>query len=209
MCGKVELGKEKSNEELENKFQSIITNTTEKKLSIDMDPYHEKDVLYIYNVNPKEELNIQIPEDKECYEFGVTSNIKQRDNSYNNDKCYDKVRLDRIVEYKDRHSLTSGEKRVKNIVKDLGLKLEIKNKKECFMATKDEYDRIYDNIIEHSNSIVNKYKDKEYDSLELEKYKIDKEKVVDVENNKTKNIMDMFERGKLTFEQMEKLLNRL
>lgn len=47
------------------------------------------------------------------------------------------------------------------------------------------------------------------DSLELEKYKIDKEKVVDVENNKIKNIMDMFERGKLTFEQMEKLLNRL
>ena len=95
--------------------------------------------------------------------------------------------MDRIVEYKDRHSLTSGEKRVKNIVKDLALKLEIKNKKECFMATKDEYD----NIIEHSNSIVNKYKDKE--------------KVVDVDNNKTKNIIDMFERGKLTFEHMEKL----
>lgn len=116
LFGKVELGKEKSNEELENKFHSIITNTTEKKLSVDMDPYHEKDVLYIYNVNPKEELNIQIPEDKECYEFGVTSNIKQRDNSYNNDKCYDKVRLDRIVEYKDRHSLTSGEKRVKKYI---------------------------------------------------------------------------------------------
>ena len=54
-------------------------------------------------------------------------------------------------------------------------------------------------------------KNKEYNILEIEieKYKIDKEKVVDVENNKTKNIIHMFERGKLTFEQMEKLLNKL
>ena len=49
VCGKLEL---------ENKFQSIINNTTEKKLSVYMDPFHEKDVLYIYNVTPKEELNI-------------------------------------------------------------------------------------------------------------------------------------------------------
>ena len=141
LFGKVELGKEKTNEELENKFQSIISNTStpEKKLSIDMEPFHEKDVLYIYNVNPKEELNIQIPDDKDCYEFGVTSNIKQRDSAYNSDKCYDKVRLDKLIEYKNRNSLASGEKRIKNIVKDLGLKLAVKNKKECFMANKDEF----------------------------------------------------------------------
>ena len=126
LFGKVQLSQEKSNNELDNEFKSVISNTTEKKLSIDMEPYHEKDVLYIYNVDPKEELNIQIPQDKHCYEFGVTSNIKQRDSAYNNDKCYDKVRLDRIVEYKDRNSLARGEKRIKTIVKDLGLKLEVK-----------------------------------------------------------------------------------
>ena len=122
LFGKVQLSQEKSNNELDNEFKSVISNTTEKKLSIDMEPYHEKDVLYIYNVDPKEELNIQIPQDKHCYEFGVTSNIKQRDSAYNNDK----VRLDRIVEYKDRNSLARGEKRIKTIVKDLGLKLEVK-----------------------------------------------------------------------------------
>ena len=176
--------------------------------------------MYIYNVNPKEELNIQIPQDKHCYEFGVTSNIKQRDSAYNNDKCYNKVRLDRIVEYKDRNSLARGEKRIKTIVKDLGLKLEVKNKKECFMANKDEYDRIYDNIIEHSNSIndksSNKSNDKEeneFSSIELEKYRIDKEKEleikkykIDKESERTKKIIEMFENGKLTFEQMDKLL---
>ena len=234
LFGKVQLGQEKSNNELDNEFKSVISNiTTEKKLSIDMEPYHEKDVLYIYNVNPKEELNIQILQDKHCYEFGVTSNIKQRDSAYNNDKCYDKVRLDRIVEYKDRNSLARGEKRIKTIVKDLGLKLEVKNKKECFMANKDEYDRIYDNIIEHSNSIndksSNKSNDKEeneFSSIELEKYRIDKEKELEIEKNtidveikkykidkdneneneRTKKIMEMFENGKLTFEQMDKLL---
>ena len=232
LFGKVQLGQEKSNNELDNEFKSVIYNTTEKKLSIDMEPYHEKDVLYIYNVNPKEELNIQIPQDKHCYEFGVTSNIKQRDSAYNNDKCYDKVRLDRIVEYKDRNSLARGEKRIKTIVKDLGLKLEVKNKKECFIANKDEYDRIYDNIIEHSNSINDKSSTKSNDkeenefSIELEKYRIDKEKekeleieknTTDVEikkykidkdneNERTKKIMEMFENGKLTFEQMDKLL---
>ena len=238
ICGSVTLCQEKSNNELDNEFKSVISNTTtEKKLSIDMEPYHEKDVLYIYNVNPKEELNIQIPQDKHCYEFGVTSNIKQRDSAYNNDKCYDKVRLDRIVEYKDRNSLARGEKRIKTIVKDLGLKLEVKNKKECFIANKDEYDRIYDNIIEHSNSINDKSSTKSNDkeenefSIELEKYRIDKEKekeleieknTTDVEikkykidkenendNEKTKKIMEMFENGKLTFEQMYKLLTYL
>ena len=238
VCGSVTLGKEKTNEELENKFQSIISNTStpEKKLSIDMEPFHEKDVLYIYNVNPKEELNIQIPDDKDCYEFGVTSNIKQRDSAYNSDKCYDKVRLDKLIEYKNRNSLASGEKRIKNIVKDLGLKLAVKNKKECFMANKDEFDRIYDNIIDHSKSINDKSindksindkcttkVDKEFSTIELEKYRIDIEKEVVIEKyridkeidiekyridkDKEIKIMEMFENAKLTFEQMDKLLN--
>jgi hypothetical protein len=243
LFGKVELGKEKTNEELENKFQSIISNTStpEKKLSIDMEPFHEKDVLYIYNVNPKEELKIQIPDDKDCYEFGVTSNIKQRDSAYNSDKCYDKVRLDKLIEYKNRNSLASGEKRIKNIVKDLGLKLAVKNKKECFMANKDEFDRIYDNIIDHSKSINDKSineksineksinekcttkVDKKFSTIELEKYRIDIEKEVVIEKyridkeidiekyridkDKEIKIMEMFENAKLTFEQMDKLLN--
>ena len=102
------------------------------------------------------------------------------------------------------------------------------------MANKDEYDRIYDNIIEHSNSINdksgNKSNDKEENecsSIELEKYRIDKEKELEIEKNttdieikkykidkendneKTKKIMEMFENGKLTFEQMDKLLTYL
>ena len=90
------------------------------------------------------------------------------------------------------------------------------------MANKDEYDRIYDNIIEHSNSINDKSsttsndkEENEFSSIELEKYRIDKEKELEIkkykidkdnENEKTKKIIKMFENGKLTFEQMDKLL---
>ena len=62
------------------------------------------------------------------------------------------------------------------------------------MANKDEYDRIYDNIIEHSNSINDKFSTKsndkeknEFSSIELEKYRIDKqkEKELEIEKNTT------------------------
>ena len=81
------------------------------------------------------------------------------------------------------------------------------------------------NLIDHSKSINDKSindksindkctakVDKEFSTIELEKYRIDIEKEVVIEKyridkDKEIKIMEMFENSKLTFEQMDKLLN--
>jgi hypothetical protein len=196
LTGKVELGKEKTPLELDEKLEDLLTN----KIRFDLDPYTEKDVIYFYHVVPKLEYAVENKEERDFYEFGVTSDIVKRDIAYTNDKHYKKVKLKNVIVYGDRNKASKGEKRIKNIIVDLDIKAVIGKKRECFMATLDELDSIYKQAVEHSCKL-NIKKD---GNMEIEKYKIDKE-MLDSNNNL---FMNSFNDGKLTFEQLKELLSK-
>jgi hypothetical protein len=222
ITGKVELGKEKTPLELEEKLEDLLTN----KIRFDLDPYTEKDVIYFYQVVPKLEYAVENKEERDLYEFGVTSDIVKRDIAYNNDKHYEKVKLKNVIVYGDRNKASRGEKRIKNIIVDLDIKAVIGKKKECFMATLDELDSIYKQAVEHSGKLNTKKLEDSNMEMEMEKYKIDKEmessdnkykiEMESIDNkykidkessdNKTKLFVSMFEKGTLTFEQFERLI---
>jgi hypothetical protein len=204
LTGKVELGKEKTPLELEEKLEDMFTN----KIRFDLDPYTEKDVIYFYQVVPNLEYAVENKEERDFYEFGVTSNIVKRDIAYN-DKHYKKVKLKNVIVYGDRNKASKGEKRIKNIIVDLDIKAVIGKKKECFMATQEELDSIYKQAVEHSGKLNTKKL--EDSNMEMEKYKIDKE--MESSDNKYKidkeieRLTSLFEKGKLTFDQLKELMS--
>ena len=80
-------------------------------------------------------------------------------------------------------------------VDDLGIRIKYGGKLECFMATDGELAIIQNEIeslLEQKSVVAPKYVD-----IELEKYRVDK---------KMQLLKDLFSEGKLTFEQLEKLL---
>ena len=92
--------------------------------------------------------------------------------------------------YKSRCNASDGEAYIKQIVKDLNLKLTYYKSIECFTATKEELEKIYKIMEEHST----------YDKIEEDnKHKI--------ELYKLKMHQELFEKGKLTFEQYQSLIN--
>jgi hypothetical protein len=179
------------------------------KIRFDLDPYTEKDVIYFYQVVPNLEYAVENKEERDFYEFGVTSNIVKRDIAYNNDKHYKKVKLKNVIVYGDRNKASKGEKRIKNIIVDLDIKAVIGKKKECFMATQEELDSIYKQAVEHSGKLNTKKL--EDSNMEMEKYKIDKE--MESSDNKYKidkeieMLTSLFEKGKLTFDQLKELMS--
>jgi predicted GIY-YIG superfamily endonuclease len=186
LTGKVELGKEKTPLQLEEKLEDLTN-----KIRFDLDPYTEKDVIYFYQVVPKLEYAVE-NEERDFYEFGVTSDIVKRDIAYTNDKHYEKVKLKNVIVYGDRNKASRGEKRIKNIIVDLDIKAVIGKKKECFMATLDELDSIYKQAVEHSGKLNTKRL--EDGNMEMKKYKINM-------------LTSLFEKGKLTFDQLKELMS--
>jgi hypothetical protein len=192
VTGNVKLGEEKTSVE--------ITEILKKKLSIDTDEYNGKDILYFYEFNPVTESAVPTIDGQNLYGFGVTSNCEQRFDRYYKDKDYLNVKFIKCLEYKSRFELSKGEKKVKRLVTDLGLNVKYLNKLEVFKGKDTDLEIIYDEMKKHSirNNII-KYEV----NMELEKYRIEKE--MEMANNKM--YREMFENGKLTFEQFKEIVN--
>ena len=188
LTGKVELGKEKSNNELDEIFNTI---------SINYQLYSRKDIVYFYEFTPSEQYKDEYKEicelnrinNRKFYEFGVTSDITDRRKGHNNDKNKMYPKLVKCFVYKSRANASDGEAYLKQVVKDLNLKLVYYKSLECFTATKEETEKIYTVMEEHST----------YDKIEEDnKHKI--------EIQKLKMHQELFEKGKLTFEQFQSLV---
>jgi len=141
LTGRVELGKEKTNVELEDIFQT-------KRLSLDYQQHLGKDLLYFFEFTPTmdslEDPTLLDNKELHFFEFGVSSNIQQRASAYGNS-----YRLDKVFEYGSGFKTSLAEKYTKNIVLDLDLKLVYKNKVECLKATYKDLEKLYDLISKH------------------------------------------------------------
>ena len=194
----------------------INKNITEKRLSLDIQPYLLKDVLYIFEFKPNIEdmltPNTLHNKNIHYFEFGISSDIQKRQNNYGLN-----YRLDKIFVYDARYKISLAEKYVKKLVIDLDLKFKYKNKIECMQCTYEELDYIYTLIDKHNmkskeepEEIENDFRtldENEY-IFELQKLQIqtnaeiEKERIKsDNDNNKKEILMKMKKEGLLTFEE--------
>jgi len=199
LTGKVELGKEKSNEELDNIYKSKFDEIVSKSAI----PFYGKDVIYIYNFLPVGDIDYKykkLLETKKCFEFGVSSDIEERNQKHRNDKTKNKPILIEIFKFVNRYTAAKVESDLKKLIIDLELKFEYKNKVECFMADNEEL-----------NYIIKKLKDLQDVKIEdtLIENKMPETKIVkENENSKLDRFTKLFEDKKITFEQYIELLER-
>jgi predicted GIY-YIG superfamily endonuclease len=199
LTGKVELGKEKSNEELDNIYKSKFDEIVSKSAI----PFYGKDVIYIYNFLPVGDIDYKykkLLETKKCFEFGVSSDIEERNQKHRNDKTKNKPILVEIFKFVNRYTAAKVESDLKKLIIDLELKFEYKNKVECFMADNEEL-----------NYIIKKLKDLQDVKIEdtLIENKMPETKIVkENENSKLDRFTKLFEDKKITFEQYIELLER-
>jgi hypothetical protein len=121
----------------------------QKRLSLDIQPYLFKDVLYFFEFKP----DIEYLSDKSTlendnihyFEFGVTSNIQQRQANYGSG-----YRLDKVFSYDSGFKSSLAESHVKKLVLDMNLKLNYKNKIECMRCTFEELENMYAQMVEHN-----------------------------------------------------------
>lgn len=207
LTGKVELGNEKTSEELDIFGQRI---------GIDMCTYREKSGLYFYGFEPKEEIECDwvnaTEEGRKYFGFGVTSHPENRPTVYHADKDFKLVRMLRFYAYDTRADASKAEKRVKTMLKNLDIQIRYGKKRECFVATRQELLEILDGIKKHQNELCERYGDNTEDvgvncsvvNIELEKYRIENKKEKDIENNKM--FRYMLKNKEITFEQFKELV---
>ena len=209
LTGRVELGKEKTNEELEM--------IQEQRLSIGIEPYLTNDITYIFEFTPEKEhlKNSELLNDKNIhfFEIGVTSDIKERK------KAYSGYKLLKVFVYSSRQKAAMAESYMKNIVVELKMTLEYKNKKECMFGTYEDLDRFIEIISEH-NLNGNKEPEEEKHNNNIEMYKIQTDKEIEIkriesememeiQKNKQTSIMSLFERKLITFEQFNESFQKI
>ena len=187
--------------------QNVPTLIPERKRSpIDIRPYIGKDVIYCSEFKPKSE-ELSEPEllnnpYNHYYEFGRSSDLKERIEKYDSMN----YRFDNVFVYKNGFEVGIAEKHFKRLVHLYGLKLNIKikntNKLECFHATDDELEILYDEMIKHSKANIDPENDV---NLELEKIhsseRVEKEKIQT--NSKREMFMNLFKEGFLSFDQFK------
>ena len=172
VVGKVEFGNEKTNKELDYISE-------QKRLSLDIQPYLFKDVLYFFEFKPDAEFlhdkSTLKNENIHYFEFGVTSNIQQRQSSYGSG-----YRLDKVFVYDSGFKSSLAESHVKKLVLDMNLKLNYKNKFECMKCTYEELENMYTEMLDHNFTSKEEPQKNEditntSDSFELQKLKIQAE----------------------------------
>jgi hypothetical protein len=196
LTGRVELGKEKTNAELEDIFEK-------QRTSLDYQNYLGKDVLYFFEFTPDrnglEEPTLLDNKELHFFEFGFTSNIQQRTSS--SDYPRPNYRLDKLFVYDSGFKTSLAEKYTKNICYDLGLKIDYFKKKECLKATYKDLDKVYELITKHQ---IRSQEDNEMCKYEIEKMRLEYEIMKLRQNN---SIISLLEKGVLTYDQMKEMFS--
>jgi predicted GIY-YIG superfamily endonuclease len=194
--GSVTLGHELTNKQLSEEYK--------KTIGIDIREFKDSDVFYIVSFVIEEEQGEIRGDNRTYYKFGVSSNFSNRLNQHENDKVFSEVITKNVFKCKSGSEALEVEKYVKRILTHMKLQKVIEKKKECFVATPDEYKVIVDKIQEFLES--NKEKHKPSKSIEF--YKIDKESQarVQIQIQREREIMQMFKDKFIDFKQMKELI---
>jgi len=231
ITGKVKLGNEKSNIELENIYKEKVNNlqneldnktnklkkyeTTIFNRDIDICPieYYCKDVVYFFKFGiPTHLYNSYIDdypdinnESYKCIEFGVTSDIEERIKSQKRDRKKEELVLIHLIELDKRYTASKMEFYIKTAAKQMNINFDYEKKKECVLVDETDFNVLLNKI---NSGIIESF---EYDTKKcLEKSKsYDKniEIYKDIEIYKINNITELFKNKYITFEQCSKLLS--
>jgi hypothetical protein len=194
ITGKVELGNEKSNTQLENIYQEKINNLENElenknnKLKIyettifnrktDYCPieYYGKDIVYFLKFNIPSHLQDEYiskypnidNNGYNCVEFGVSSDIEKRLLSHKRDKKKDGLIFLHAIELNKRYTASKMEFYIKTVVQQLNVKFDYEKKKECFIVNEEQFNIIINKIKE---GITRSLSDINEDELNLENVK--------------------------------------
>jgi len=205
LTGKVVLGNETSNYELENIYQEKINKlnkelenknnklknyeTTVFNRNVDYCPieYYGKDIVYFLKFNIPSCLyskyltlypNIN-NDDYSCIEFGVSSDIEKRLLSHKRDKKKENIIFLHAIELDKRYLASKMEFYIKTLAKQLNIKLDYEKKKECFIANEEEFNIIVNKVNTGLSNIEEIESEDEFDNEEEiddeRKLKIDKD----------------------------------
>jgi predicted GIY-YIG superfamily endonuclease len=195
ITGKVILGNERSNYELENVYQDKINKlnkelenknnklknyeTTVFNRNVDYCPieYYGKDIVYFLKFDIPLDFyskylclypNIK-DEDYSCIEFGVSSDIEKRLLSHKRDKKKENIIFLHAIELDKRYLASKMEFYIKTLAKQLNINLDYEKKKECFIANEDEFNIIINKVNSGLSNIEEIDScDEEEGSLEIE-----------------------------------------
>jgi hypothetical protein len=165
IAGKVELGNEKSNKELEYLYQEKINNlqnklnnyeTTIFNRNIDYCPieYYGKDIVYFIKFNIPSHLHSEYMskypnidnKDYSCIEFGVSSDLEKRLISHKRDRKKDNLIFLHAIELKKRYTASKMEFYIKRIAYQLNVKFDYEKKKECVLVNEEMFNILVNKI---------------------------------------------------------------
>ena len=140
VTGSVELGNEKTQEEVESVFQ--------KRIGSNPISSYNKEVLYIGEFEPDpKDINSDVRDDQSVYKFGITSDLEKRIQDHG--RTYPNFRYLDCCEFKDRKDSSNVEARIKSELKSAGLLAKYKGHQEIFAATPKEYQDVYNRVVEY------------------------------------------------------------
>jgi hypothetical protein len=179
MAGSVTLGREMLDTQLDQTFQNLL----------DIRPYDKNDIIYILSFVPTGEINRNLEQGEKYYKFGVTSDISRRLVEHEGDKMFSNVCMEHAFVCSNGFSSSETEKYTKRIVKLMNLVVEYATKKELFVATDDQIEYICTQIQKYLNNSTERPTD----------FRCPEERIIQY---------NLFRDDKVTFEQLEILLNR-
>ena len=214
-----------------HKFYDNMRNNPKYRISIDLSKCNNKDILYIGIFRPIQEylennINNEILKDRFFCKFGVSGEVIERSGNHLSDDNFIDYTVIKNFTYHNSFGRSSAEGRIKTILKNMNLKINYCGKKEVFVCNEDELDEVYEHMESH-NMEMNEYFEEPFTrKFELEKIKIQNQKEIEIQKIQSENrkeieterilsengndlkmkkiqhFTDLFERGKITFEQL-------
>jgi hypothetical protein len=204
VTGRVELGNEKTNSELEFVYQDKINNlnkelelktnklknyeTTIFNRNVDYCPieYYGKDIVYFLKFNIptylQSEYTYNYPnlnnEEYKCVEFGVSSNVEKRLVAHKNDKKKCDTVFLHAIELHKRYMASKMELYLKTISKQMTVNFDYENRKECILVNEEQFNTLINKINTGLNNLEDNDTVIELEDNKIEdfiNYKIDKD----------------------------------
>ena len=108
-------------------------NTATYQLRINTDEYANDSLVYNMIFNPNQDgLDEQLDNTRKYYKFGQSTQIKVRQQSHDSNPIFLQSKVIKCFVYKTAQQMQLGEKRYKDILKDMNLLVVYYNKKEIY-----------------------------------------------------------------------------
>ena len=136
------------------------------KVGIDLSEYEHEDCLYISIFKPTEEYvrqnmgNVDFG-NRVFFKFGVSGGILSRNDSHTQDQLLIDNIIIKVFGYRNFQGRRLGEKRLKEVLRHMKLKINYYTKIEIFLSSVEKFHDVIERMTEHNN-MMNKSFDEKY-----------------------------------------------